>query len=67
MQEEEDPDRGPESLPVAKGDKVFSDTNQGWGALTEQRNPILSENPFVYRFVERDNRGPGNFEFSTGV
>ena len=50
MQEEEDLDRGPESFPVTKGDKVFSDTNQGWGMLTEQRNPIFSENPFVYRF-----------------
>ena len=35
--------------------------------MTEQRNPIFSKNPFVYRFMERDNRGPGNFEFSTGM
>ena len=33
--------------------------------LTEQQNPILSKNSFVYRCMERDNRGPGNFEFST--
>ena len=33
----------------------------------EQGNPIFSENPFVYRFVERYNRGPGDFEFSTGI
>ena len=35
--------------------------------MTEQQNPIFSESPFVYRFVEKDNRGPGNFEFSTGM
>ena len=35
--------------------------------LTEQQNPILSKNSFVYRCMERDNRGPGNFEFSTRI
>ena len=52
---------GPESFPVAERNKVFSDTDQDWGKLTAQQNPILSENSFVYRFVERDNRGPGSF------
>ena len=44
----------PESFPVAKGDKIFSDTNQAWGVLTVQRNPSFSKNPFVYGFVERE-------------
>ena len=30
-----------------------------------KQNPIFSKNPFVYRFMERNNRGPGIFEFST--
>ena len=42
-------------------------TKVGEGGLTKQRNPIFSENPFIYRFLERDNRGPGDFEFSIGM
>ena len=37
----------------------------GGEASNEQQNPIFSENSFVYRFMERDNSGTGNFEFNT--
>ena len=41
----------------------MSETYQGWGTLIEQRNPILSENPFAYRFV----RWQGTRKFLTLV
>ena len=49
IQEEEELDRGTGVVPSHK--RRQSCQKVGWGALTEQRNPILSENPFTYRFM----------------
>ena len=34
--------------------------------MTVKRNPSFSKNPFVYGFVEIDNKGPGNLSLVQG-